>query len=164
MLSTTNSERNRHKISVKRNPPTGPPIDECGWRTQGILFSVRETELEEMNGHVCEQHQISDGHIQMSARQSRRQLLVPRSLQTNTGVQQSAQQHCPETSTRGTAVSVQVVWFQEHAMISDGDHDRRIRKAALRLSPVRSLDTESCPVQGACGEKAVPAHFWSHAE
>ena len=58
------------------------------------------------------------------------------------------------------AVSVQVVWFQEHMMISDGDHPRRIKKAALRLSPVRSLETESCPVQGACGEKSRTRPFF----
>ena len=46
-----------------------------------------------MNGHVREQHQTTDGQIQLSVRQSRRQLLVPRYLQTNKCVQQSAQQH-----------------------------------------------------------------------
>ena len=53
----------RSTNSVERDPS----MVECGWRSQGVLFSVRETELEGMNGHVCEQHRFSEGHIQMSA-------------------------------------------------------------------------------------------------
>ena len=45
-----------------------------------------------MNGHERE-HQTSDSQIQLTAHLSRRQFLVPRSLQTNKEVQQSVQQH-----------------------------------------------------------------------
>ena len=57
------------------------------------------------------------------------------------------------------AVSVQVVWFQEHMMISDGDHDRRIKKAALRVSPVRSLEIKEFLAEGWW---ARSHSFWSH--
>ena len=36
--------------------PTWPQIDERRWRHQEILFSVSESELEEVNGHEREHH------------------------------------------------------------------------------------------------------------
>ena len=70
----------------QRNQPTWPPVNKRGWRSQEVLRSVSKTELEEMNGHEREQHQTCDGQIQLATHQSRRQFLVPRSLQTNKDV------------------------------------------------------------------------------
>ena len=94
----------------------------------------------------------SEGQFHLTAHQSCRQLLVPRSLQTSRDVRQSAQQHVffddeaweptssPIQAHVEIAVSVEVVWSHEHVMISDGDHNGKIKKAALRVSPVRSLE------------------------
>ena len=46
-------------------------VNPLGYQSMSVVGGINkdcETELEEMNGHVCEQHQISDGHIQSSAR------------------------------------------------------------------------------------------------
>ena len=126
--------------------PTWPPIDERGWWSQVILLSVRETELEEMNCHERGQHQTSDSQIQLSALQFRRQLL-PRSLQTNKDAQQSAQQHLLfddvflETQSCPIHANVEIAVLGEVVLISDGRGTtmRKIKKTALRVSPVRSL-------------------------
>ena len=48
---------------------------------------------------------------------------------------------CPTQAHVEKAVSVEVVWSLEHVIISDGEHnDGKIKKTALRVSPVRSLD------------------------
>merc|ERR1719323_1670298 len=67
--------------------PTWVPIDKSWWRAQEILLSICEAELEEVDGHEREQHQTSDDQIQLTAHQSRRQLLIPSPLQTNEDVQ-----------------------------------------------------------------------------
>ena len=46
-------------------------VNPLGYQSMSVVGGINkdcETELEEMNGHVCEQHQISDDHIQLSAR------------------------------------------------------------------------------------------------
>ena len=42
-------------------------VNPLGYQSMSVVGGINkhcETELEEMNGHVCEQHQISDDHIQ----------------------------------------------------------------------------------------------------
>jgi len=115
--------------------PTGPPVDERRWRSQEILLSICKAELEEVNGHECEQHQTRDGQIQLAAHQPRGQLLIPSSLQTHEDVQQSAQQHilldnvglkseaCPIQTDVEVTVAVEIVRSLEHMKISDRVHN-----------------------------------------
>ena len=59
---------------VQKNVPTWPPIDKSWWRDLEVLLSICELKTKEVNGHDREQHQASDGRIQLITLQTRRHL------------------------------------------------------------------------------------------
>ena len=72
---------------LQSDQPTWVPIDKGWWRAQRTWLSICETEQEEVDGKDREQQQTSDGQVQLTAHQSRKQLLSPGPLQA-TGVVQ----------------------------------------------------------------------------
>ena len=73
----------------------------------------------------------SDGQFQLTAHQSCRQLLVPRSLQDRQRcvTERLETNFCPTQAHVEIAVSDEVVWSIEHVMIPDGGHnDGKIKK------------------------------------
>jgi len=71
------------------------PADEHGRRTDVVLEGISETELEQVNGHECSQHDTGQSQVHGREETSRlgHALLVPRTPEANEHVQDSTEKN-----------------------------------------------------------------------